>query len=159
MVCGKFSSVINCNGTELVLNWLDQALLRAELVFYLFRNWSNAVVVVTTLGDWLLLLLLLFSPYLGAAVVVVSNTLGVVAEFSVISLFGGENIFVNCSIASFTIVPCCKNGIAQCGCCNISMRSSVALANPSVVAVVGMSAFSWKNSIVFVVRITLVSGM
>jgi hypothetical protein len=88
-----------------------------------------------------------------------TNTLGVVAGFSVIALFGGENICVNCFIASFTIVPCCKNGVAGCGCCRIVTRSSVALASLSVVDVVGMSTFSGKNYIVFVVRIPLVSGI
>jgi hypothetical protein len=38
MVCGKFSSVIDCNRTGLVLNWLARALLQAELVFNLFCN-------------------------------------------------------------------------------------------------------------------------
>jgi hypothetical protein len=105
-----------------------------------------------------LLLLLLFSSTLGAAAAV-SNTLGVVAGFSVISLFCGKNIYVDCFIASFTIVSCCRNGVDGCSFCRILTRSSVALANLSVVDVVGMSTFSGKNSIVFVVQMPLLSGM
>jgi hypothetical protein len=161
-VCGKFSSVIICNRTELVLVCLDRSLLWTDLVCNLFLNRSNAVVVVvvvvsTTLGDWLMLLLL-FSSTLGADVSV-SNTLGDGTAIAVSILFGGENIFVNCYIASLTIVPCCRNGVAGCGCCRIATKSSVALANLSVVDVVGISTFSGKNSNVLVVRIPLVSGM
>ena len=62
------------------------------------------------------------------------------------------NIFVNCSIASFITVPCCRNGVAGCVAYSISTRSYVAPANRSVVAVVGVSStFSGKNSIVLVV--------
>ena len=133
------------------------------VVFSLFCNRSIAIVVVITLGDWLplllLLLLLLFSSTLGAAVAV-SNTLGVIAGVPVISLFGGENILiVSCSIASLTAVPCCKYGVAGCCAWRMATRSSVALANLSVVDVVGMSTFSGKNSNVFVVLTPLVSGM
>jgi hypothetical protein len=62
MVCGKFSSSIGFNRTELVLNVLDRALLRTVLVANLFLNRSNAVIVVvggTTLGEGVQLLLLL----------------------------------------------------------------------------------------------------
>ena len=56
------------------------------------------------------------------------------------------NIFVNCSIASFITVPCCGNGVAGCVDCSITNRSSVAPANRSVVAFVGVSStFSGKN--------------
>ena len=61
------------------------------------------------------------------------------------------NILVNCSIASFITVPCCKNGVAGCGACSISTRASSALAYWSVVAIVGIYTFLGKNSIVFVV--------
>jgi hypothetical protein len=105
-----------------------------------------------------LLLLLLFSPTLGAAVAG-SDTLGVGTAIAVFTRFGGENIFESCSIASFTTVPCCRYGVAGCGCCSISTRSSVARANQSVDDDVGMSTLSGKNSIVFVVRIPRVSGM
>jgi hypothetical protein len=44
MVCGKFSSKIGCNRTDLVLNVLDRALLRADLVPNLVLNRSHAVV-------------------------------------------------------------------------------------------------------------------
>jgi hypothetical protein len=158
-VCGKVSSVIGCNRAELVLVCLDRSLLWTDLVSNLFLNQSNVVVVVVvfTLGDWLLLFLL-FSSTLGADVSV-SNTLGDGAAIAVSFLFGGENIFVNCFIASFTVVLCCKNGVAGCGYCRISTRSSVALANLSAVAVVGISTFPGKISNVFVVRIPRVSGM
>jgi hypothetical protein len=106
----------------------------------------------------LLLLLLLFSSILGADVSV-SNTLGDGVAIAVSFLFGGENIFVNYFIASLTIVPCCRNGVAGCGCCRIVTRFSVALDNLSVDDVVGISTFSGKNSNVFVVQIPLVSGM
>ena len=106
----------------------------------------------------LLLLLLLFSSTVGA-VVSVSDTLGVDAEVSVSSRFGGENIFVNCFIASFIFVPCCKNGVAGCVFCRIATRSSVVFASLSVDDVVGIVTLSGKNSIVFVVLIPLVSGM
>jgi hypothetical protein len=106
----------------------------------------------------LLLLLLMVSPTLGAAVAV-SNTLGVGTAIAVSTRFGGENIFESCSIASLITVPCCNNGVAGCGRCSISTRSSVALANRSAVDVVGMSTLSGKNSSVFVVQIPLVSGI
>jgi hypothetical protein len=54
--------------------------------------------------------LLLFSSTLGDDVSV-SNTLGDGAAIAVSFLFGGENISVNCFIASITIVPCCSNGV------------------------------------------------
>ena len=126
----------------------------------LFRSLSNAVfgvVATATLGDQLqlLLLLLLFTSTLGAATIV-SNTLGIGAAIAVSILVGGVNIFFNCSIASLSTVPCCRKGVAGCGACSISTRSSVALANPSVVAVVGISTFSGKNSIVLVDRKSVV---
>jgi hypothetical protein len=65
---------------------------------------------------------------------------------------------VNCFIASFTIVPCCSEGVAGCGCCRIATKSSIALANLSIDDVVGISTFSGKNSNVLVVQIPFVSG-
>ena len=44
----------------------------------------------------------------------VSNTVGDGAAIAVSSLFGGANIFVNCFIASFITIPCCRNGVAGC---------------------------------------------
>ena len=44
----------------------------------------------------------------------VSNTIGDGAAIAVSSLFGGANIFVNCFIASFITIPCCRNGVAGC---------------------------------------------
>ena len=136
-----------------------------ESVIDLFCNRSNAIAIVIvfviTLGDWLLLLLLLlllFSSTLGAAAAV-SNTLGVVTGGPVTSLVGGENILVNCSMASLTTVPVCTYGVAGCSAWRMATRSSVALANLSVVDVVGMSTFSGKNSNVFVVLTPFVSGM
>ena len=130
-----------------------------ESVVDLFRNrsYAIAIVVVITLGVWLPLLLL-FSSTLGADVAG-SNTLGVVAGVPVISLVGGENILVNCFMASLTAVPCCKYGVAGCSAWRMATRSSVALASLSVVDVVGISTFSGKNSNVFVVLIPFVSGM
>ena len=55
------------------------------------------------------MLLLLFSPPLGAAAG--SNTLGVGTAIAVSTWAGGENILESCFIASFTIVPCCNNGV------------------------------------------------
>ena len=144
----------------------SNAVIAVEFVFEsvidLFRNRSNAIAIVfvITLGDWLLLLLLLllFSSTLGAAAAV-SNTLGVVTGGPVMSLVGGENILVNCSMASLTTVPFCKYGVAGCSAWRMATRSSVALANLSVVDVVGMSTFSGKNSNVFVVLTPFVSGM
>ena len=105
------------NRTDLVFISLDRAFLSADLVPNLFLNRSNAVDVVvsvgiTTLGGWSwLLLLLLFSPTLGAATAG-SNTLGVGTAIAVSTRVGGENIFESCSIASLTTVPCCNNGVA-----------------------------------------------
>jgi hypothetical protein len=113
--------------------------------------------LITTVVDVVFVVVVFTHPW--SCYIAVSNTLGDGAAIAVSSLFGGVNIFVNCCIASFATVPYCKNGVAGCSFCRMSTRSSVTRARQSVVDVVGMSTFSGKNLIVFVVRIPFVSGM
>ena len=75
----------------------------AEVQFYVLPRTKGV--------QLLLLLLLMVSPTLGAAVAG-SNTLGVGTAIAVSTRVGGENIFESCSIASFITVPCCSNGVA-----------------------------------------------